>query len=416
MTSLEHYVERKLKKGLIKIDLTNSKHQDYIWSLSSELISHCRDSQELLIVENSLIQKPDPPSIFLLLALKIAQSRLIIDQVDRPILISVVFAVYKEHNRILPPELHPHGEDFLRRKVDQMNKLCSGNPYVKWELIIVDDGCPEESGIIANQIVIKEHLDEYVRVLYLEDAIRQNISVVKSLKSTSESQKGGAILYGMWDAISKQNKEDQYVIYTDADLSTHLGQLGLLVNPLIQGDHLISIGSRRENNSVVVKQGMRNARGKLFIYLWKRLIKPLHDVTDTQCGFKAFKKDILFQILDNLVEKKFAFDIELLLKGKLVDANVITKVGIAWIDSEEASTTTDLQPYLPMLKAIVKMYKKYLPHEKEAEPFAEFINQLDESGFQKLVDNIPNDILKRDPSTYDKFNDLKIENLKERIV
>jgi hypothetical protein len=50
----------------------------------------------------------------------------------------------------------------------------------------------------------------------------------------------------------------------------------------------VAIGSRREPDSVVVKQGTRNDRGKLFIYLWKRMVPVLGDIIDTQCGFKAF--------------------------------------------------------------------------------------------------------------------------------
>ena len=60
--------------------------------------------------------------------------------------LSVVFAVYKEHHRILRPEEHDSGEDFLRRKVAQLNWLASSSPKFSWELVAVDDGCPEGSG------------------------------------------------------------------------------------------------------------------------------------------------------------------------------------------------------------------------------------------------------------------------------
>ena len=117
------------------------------------------------------------------------------------------------------------------------------------------------------------------------------------------------------------------------------------------------------------------------------------NIIDTQCGFKAFDAHALPNILEDLIEMKFAFDIELLLKTALIRERGITKVGIAWIDSEEASTTTDIQPYLPMLKSIAKMYRKYFKADPTRDSFANFIESLSEEEFKKLLDDIPEGIL-----------------------
>ncbi len=73
----------------------------------------------------------------------------------------------------------------------------------------------------------------------------------------------------MWDLAQKDHSKKHIVVFTDADLSTHLGQLMLLADPIVNQGKLTAIGSRREKQSVVVKQVARNNRGKLFIYLWK---------------------------------------------------------------------------------------------------------------------------------------------------
>ena len=65
----------------------------------------------------------------------------------------------------------------------------------------------------------------------------------------------GSIVYGMWNAAQQKKVKSQIVIYTDADLSTHLGQLMLLVESLLTQNKLAAIGSRRERNSVVIKKG-----------------------------------------------------------------------------------------------------------------------------------------------------------------
>ena len=118
---------------------------------------------------------------------------------------------------------------------------------------------------------------------------------------------------------------------------------------------------------------------------------------------------------DDLLEKKFAFDIELLLKTKLIQPGPILKVPIAWIDSTAESTTTDLQPYLSMLQSIVKMYRRYLPPNPEAESFARFIEALDESAWNKLVAHIPPGIAKRDPAAFATYAGVRVADLEAAI-
>ena len=393
------------------VDLTNPEHLELLKEIVKSILIEYADLQKIEELEKELISKNDKSLIFILLAIKIARSKMIIEKIKEPVTISVVFAVYKEHNRIRKNSEHPHGEDFLLRKVSQLKWLLDDFPNFKWELIVVDDGCPEKSGKIAQDLIDSENLNDQVRVLYLEEAIDQKLAIVNSLSSTSESQKGGAVIYGMWQAVSQNEDENHIVIYTDADLSTHLGQVGLLIGPLLRENKSVAIASRREKTSVVIKKGTRNNRGKLFIYLWKRLIPNLGSVIDTQCGFKAFKKEIINKIISDLIEMKFAFDIELLLKAQLIKENSIAKVPIAWIDSEEASTTTDIQPYLPMLKSIVEMYRKYLSQNQISDEFASFIESLTEEEFNKILNNIPAAIVNREPLEYAEFKAVSAADL-----
>ena len=405
-------IEQLLATCPKELDLTNDKHAQLIYEAVSSILEEGYALSEIESIESGLIGQNNPEHIFVLQALKLAKSKILTSQVSEPILISVVFAVYKEHNRILKSSEHPHGEDFLLKKVKQLDWLFKDQPHVQWELLIVDDGCPEKSGEIAQGIIDNNQLNKQVRVLYLDKAIQNSYPPVAAISSTSESQKGGSIVYGMWDAVQESTNANQIVIFTDADLSTHLGQVMLLVHPLLKKEKLVAIGSRREPTSVVIKKGSRNDRGKLFIYLWKRLIPNLGDIIDTQCGFKAFRAEIVLDIIDNMIEKKFAFDIELLLRTALINKDAIIKVPIAWIDSEAASTTTDLQPYLPMLKSIARMYRKYFPRNDDAEEFADFILAMDDEGFSELLDNIPEKITSREPMEFTDYDQVHVSELK----
>ena len=404
-------IEQLIEKGPTQLDLTDEEHAEAVYEAAKELFDLGISIGDIETLEPELLKENDDQQIFILLVLKILRSKLLVSSYKDPLRVSVVFAVYKEHNRIRKKGEHPHGENFLVKKVEQLNWLFEGKPNIKWNLTVVDDGCPERSGFIAQEIIKNEGLQEQARVLFLSDAIKYGLEPAKALLSTNDSQKGGSIVYGMWDAVQNYGTENHIVAFTDADLSTHLGQLGLLIEPITGNRKLAAIGSRRETDSVVIKTGARNTRGKLFIYLWKRLIPNLGEIVDTQCGFKAFNTEIIPEITHNLIEKKFAFDIELLLRTALIEANGISKVGIAWIDSEAASTTTELSPYLPMLKSIVKMYLKYFESNPETEEYTQFIEGLSEEDFMDLLDHIPKEILEREPHEFTEYDQVKASDL-----
>jgi hypothetical protein len=392
-------------------DLTNEKHADWVENASNTLVYICKNKETALKLEDAIFNSSIKLPALLLLALKNATSRFYCLDIKKPLKISIVFAIYKENHRMLEKSQHPYGEDFITRKVNQMQWLFKDMNHIEWKLIIVDDGCPENSGKIAEEIISRKKLPN-VQVLYLQNAIDQKLALTKPMQSTNDSQKGGSIAYGMWYASQQKTNKKHIILFTDADLSTHLGQTGLLLHPIIKNGKKSAIASRREKKSVTIKQGGRNNRGKLFIYLWKRMIPNLNYVIDTQCGFKAFESTSIREIIEDLIEKKFAFDIELLLKTELLEPHSIEKVAVAWIDSEAASTTTDIQPYLPMLKSITMMQKKYLKPNENALAFADFIQSLDEEKFHELLDHIPEEITKREPIEFNDYHDISADDLK----
>lgn len=399
-----------------KIDLTDKSQNQEIELLSNRLYSESESLYDLRNLEKETIKFKNKYTLLLHTAVKIAISKKILSELKHKYHFTVVFAVYKENNRILTKEEHPNGEDFLIRKINQLENLTGEFKNITWDMLVVDDGCPENSGKIAEDILKKRYSGNNVEVLYLQDAIDKKLEVVKGLKTTDDSRKGGAIEYGMWFA-SEKNIENHIIIYTDADLSTNLGQIALLAEPIINKGKNVAIASRRKDTSVVLKEGTRNNRGKLFIYLWKRMICRLNYITDTQCGFKAFKAEIVKKIILHNFEKKFAFDIELLIKTDKFYRESIESIPIVWIDSEAESTTTDLQPYVEMLHSIADMYFKYLPANSFSHSFAYFVKSLDRDKWEILVNNVPEGILIKSAVHYGKYDEIKVsgfQNILER--
>ncbi len=399
---------------ILELDLTNEEHLKKIQELANTLFKESKSLDEILALEEEMIEDKNDYSLITHSAVKIAKSKQILSEIKEKIHLTILFAVYKEHNRILTKEEHPHGEDFLIRKIQQMDELTANFDNISWDMLIIDDGCPENSGKIAEKILKKRYKGNNVEVLYLQDAINDKKDIVKNINSTDDSSKGGSVEYGLWYAANK-NIENNIIIYTDADLSTHLGQCGLLVNGIVNENKNVTIASRREPESIVKKEDTRNLKEKLFIYMWKRMIPRLNYIVDTQCSFKAFKVDVVKKIILNNVENKFAFDIELLLKTDIIGRHSISKAPIAWIDSAEASNTAHLQAYLDMLKAIAKMYHKYIIPHADSHLFAYFIKSLTEEQWDILVNHIPEGIQIKSPVHYDIYHEITVEDFEQII-
>ncbi|MGH0037346.1 MAG: hypothetical protein ACQGVK_20155 [Myxococcota bacterium] len=333
------------------------------------------------------------------LAVKLARSRQILLRETRPGHVSIVVPLYGEHRRMLHPEEDPVGEDFIGRKLAQLDWLFRDAPGLGYDLLLVDDGCPHASGRLAEERLARLHPGAPARVLFLRDAIAEHLPVAAGLRDVDDSRKGGAVEYGMWTA-AQEPRPRHVIAYTDADLSTHLGQLGLLLEPVWRRGLDVAVGSRRERCSFSVKSGARSDRGLMFIYLWKRLLPDLRYLLDTQCGFKAFRADRVPTLVSGSLEKGFAFDIELLLRAERTRTHSIEPVPIAWIDSESASTTTQLRPYLGMLKSVVRLYRAYLSADPDAERFARAIESLDEARWDRLVGNVPAELSGADPARF----------------
>lgn len=409
-TALGALASSLAREAPAEVDLTDPGQEAWVDVAAGRIEAQASSPDHIRALEHRM--KDDGAPVAVGLAAKLASSRMHVRTLPGAVHLSVVLAVYKEHVRILTREEHPHGEDFLRRKLRQLDRLFHGTGHT-WDLRVVDDGCPEGSGEQAASVLAAEAREGHARVLHLRRAVEEGLPPVRGLTSVDESRKGGSIRYGIWDALQAQ-RPNQVVLFTDADLSAHLGQAGLLLEPLARTAAQAAVGSRREPLSVVVKRGTRNVRGKLFIYLWKRMIPQLHSIVDTQCGFKAFTADAVRGWSEAALESGFAFDIELLLRVQQQTPDSIVTVPIAWIDSDAQSTTAELEPYLDMLRMVARFYRAYLPPEQSADEFARFVEVLDQSAFDRLVDAVPAEIADGDPTGFHRFGGVSVKDLMER--
>ena len=314
--------------------------------------------------------------------------------------VSVVFAMYGEGSRILQRHQDPHGEDFLRRKVEQLTWLFDriDSSSAVWHLFAIDDGCPDEpsSSSLAEAVVSEDGLSDRVTVLRLADAIENGTAVstpsgtneaFSAMTSTDDSRKGGSILYGLHAAMERFGYDGSHLLlYTDADLSANLTQLGSLIEPLLVGGYECAIGQRYGvPGSILVKaaEAMTEPRSTgtkpdKMIVLFRHqvrvaLIAALRPVLDTQAGFKAFTAPSLARSVAAMSSFNETFDVELLIHTSRTASDLQMAIAVEPIVFTEDFGQTNFpsvdpgERHLAMIKQIVDVYDRFVADHEPVE-------------------------------------------------
>ena len=397
---------------IVKRDLTNQEQNTEILQVATTLL----EDPNLSDFEDELYKTPlriKETSPLLLEALKAAISRQKLERIEQPVHISIVWAMYKEPSRLVSSLENPHGEDCIRAKVDQMNWLVSGSDHVTYDFIAVDDGCPESpsSAEVAQSIIDKEGYHDFIKVIKLEDAIQNGLMVnshFSSIKETSDSRKGGSILYGMYDALQQQQPSEtkHIVIYTDTDLSANLTQVGTLIEPIVTQSKAISLGQRyglpkstlvKGDNATTEPQSTQEQIGKLFIlfrhFVRKHLIPSTDQILDTQAGFKAFEANALRELIQTTRSFKEIFDLDLIINTiKLFGKDAIAVVPILFTEDFELTNFPSVKPgqaKFDMIKQIIFIYDEFVAKDYPANTNLEaFFKALDLDKFLKIIDHM----------------------------
>lgn len=221
-----------------------------------------------------------------------------------------------------------------RGVLNQIQSYLSAVNY-QWEVIINDDGSTDG----GDQII--------------EEFTKKN----KGFKLIKGDHSGKAS--GIWNGI--KHASGDIVLFTDMDQSTPLKEVEKLL-PWFDDNYQVVFGSRGKmrKNFPVLRQitswGFRFFRG-FFL---------LHDVVDTQCGFKALEINVakkifpLLQVIKRPNSSKgwsvSAFDVELLFIAEKLGYN-LKEVDVNWAD-EDTSTEKGknfLTESIDMLKQILRV-------------------------------------------------------------
>jgi glycosyltransferase involved in cell wall biosynthesis len=153
------------------------------------------------------------------------------------------------------------------------------------EVIVVDDGSHDKTVAVAEQF-------------------RNEIPSLRVVSNGENRGKGYSVRHGMQEA------RGEIVLFTDADLSAPIEEVEKLLPAMKTND--VAIGSRAMDRSQITvhESPFREFAGIIFNKI-VRLILWLPFV-DTQCGFKAFRREPCKIIFEQQTIERFGFDPELL--------------------------------------------------------------------------------------------------------
>jgi dolichyl-phosphate beta-glucosyltransferase len=204
--------------------------------------------------------------------------------------LSVVVPAYNEGRRI-------------GSTLETIRRYFETQPYAV-ELVVVDDGSRDDTVEVARRALAGFPRGQLI-------SYRPNRG------------KGHAVRTGI---VATRG---EYVLFTDADLSTPIGEVERAFDLVRQGHDLV-LGSRAAGEVRVKQPLYRRLATKLFMVA-RDLIVGDTGVVDTQCGFKLFRGPVARDLFARQRVDRFMFDAEtLFLAGRLGYRYV--EMPVAWAD------------------------------------------------------------------------------------
>ena len=217
-----------------------------------------------------------------------------------------------------------------KQLAENIIKICQALQRIKkqFEIVIIDDGSIDRTALQA-KILEKKYKE--IKYEWYKNGPSRRENLGKAMKSA----------------------KGEIIAFMDLDLSVDLMHLPQLIESIENGND-IAIGSRykgvqaKRSAARLIISTMYN----FFMYLY--LNSQIHD---HQCGFKAFKKEKLLPVLeemgyDNQFVRGWFWDVELLLRAQKKGYK-IDEFSVQWNAGKQSSF--DLKRELRMLPYVLKL-------------------------------------------------------------
>jgi dolichyl-phosphate beta-glucosyltransferase len=142
-----------------------------------------------------------------------------------------------------------------------------------------------------------------------------------------------------------------YVLFMDADMATPLHHIDRFVQQLERGADLV-IGTRDLRQ--IHKDWIRSASSQVANQLVQRLLLP--GVRDTQCGFKAFRLEVVEQLFAPLLTFGWGFDFEILGRARLAGLKLVELSVPDWSDPKGDDGLVGETPWRASLRTLRELF------------------------------------------------------------
>jgi glycosyltransferase involved in cell wall biosynthesis len=215
------------------------------------------------------------------------------DQVE----VSVVFPAHNEAGKL---------EEAVRQTKQAMTAITPS-----YELLIAEDGSTDGCAELAR-------------------AIAANDPVVRHIHSDARLGRGKALNRAFKVA------RGEVIMFMDVDLSTDLAYLKPLISAIREEHYYeIAIGSRLLSESETKRSLKRSTLSTVYNFLVRLILSS--KLRDHQCGFKAFRRTSLLNILDEIEDEHWFWDTELLVRAQRKGYRV-KELPVHWEDKGAANT------------------------------------------------------------------------------
>ncbi len=177
-------------------------------------------------------------------------------------------------------------QEILETNIKYLLKfLKSKELSYSWQVVIIVNGSQDASDAIAQKLV-----HDYLRV---------------KAKYLNLSGKGRALRTYFHESSA------DILVFMDIDLAVDLNNISELLNPLLNQQAQLVIGSRLLPASHLERSFLRSFTSRVYNILSRLILR--HNFSDLQCGFKAIKKETFEVLRPWFKDDNWFFDTELVI-------------------------------------------------------------------------------------------------------
>lgn len=215
-------------------------------------------------------------------------------------------------------------EQVLEKNVNTIfNYAQKGLSDYDWSILVIDNASSDKTFEIAKKL----------------NQQNPKILIAQYLKKGR-----GAALKNVWQA---NNCYDIYS-YMDIDLATDLNHFTDLISKLDEG-YNIAVGSRYVPGAKAQRSFRRKFMSKVYNLLLKLFLKV--DFKDAQCGFKAFDKKSIINILPKTFDSGWFWDTEFMILAERSGYKII-EIPVVWKEVRDEIRESKVSPLAEAFKQL----------------------------------------------------------------